>query len=195
MSERMRSLNAKCFLANSKSTLYPQGSLAERCRAGGAGVSAFFTPAGYGTEVAEGKEVRPDGKPHILESALISDFAFVKALEAKDYPKKPSFRCCNGSNFNPMMSVLHGLAAAEVEELVPLGELDPNTPYTHNEARKGEVREQNRTKRWYVTFTKTWIAKRIAQEVRNGWYVNLRIGIPTLVANQYPGKHRRRVPV
>ena len=60
--------------------LIPQGSLAERCRAGGAGIPAFFTPAGYGTEVAEGKEVREyNGKPHILESALTADFAFVKA--------------------------------------------------------------------------------------------------------------------
>jgi len=84
--------------------LIPQGSLAERCRAGGAGIPAFYTPAGFGTEVAEGKEVRDfDGKPHILESALTSDFAFVKAWrgdEAGNLVFKATAR-----NFNPMMAM------------------------------------------------------------------------------------------
>ena len=109
--------------------LIPQGSLAERCRAGGAGVPAFFTPAGYGTEVAEGKEVRIfDGKPHILESALTSDFAFVKAWKG-DSAGNLVFKA-TARNFNPMMAMAGMITVAEVEELVPLGELDPNTIHT-----------------------------------------------------------------
>ena len=105
--------------------LIPQGSLAERCRAGGAGIPAFFTPAGYGTEVAEGKEVREfNGKPHILESALTADFAIVKAWKgdrAGNLIYKGTAR-----NFNPPMAMAGKITIAEVEELVEPGELDPN---------------------------------------------------------------------
>ena len=109
--------------------LIPQGSLAERCRAGGAGIPAFFTPAGYGTEVAEGKEVRDfNGKPHILESALTADFAIVKAWKGDHYGNlvfKGTAR-----NFNPMMAMAGKVTVAEVEELVEPGELDPNHIHT-----------------------------------------------------------------
>jgi 3-oxoacid CoA-transferase subunit A len=109
--------------------LIPQGSLAERCRAGGAGIPAFFTPAGYGTEVGEGKEVRDfNGKPHILEAALTADFAFVKAWKgdtAGNLVYKATAR-----NFNPLMAMAGKITVAEVEELVPLGELDPNQIHT-----------------------------------------------------------------
>lgn len=109
--------------------LIPQGSLAERCRAGGAGIPAFFTPAGHGTEVAEGKEVREfNGKPHILESALTADFAFVKAWkgdEAGNLIFKGTAR-----NFNPMMAMAGKITVAEVEELVPAGTLDPAQIHT-----------------------------------------------------------------
>ena len=109
--------------------LIPQGSLAERCRAGGAGIPAFFTPAGFGTEVAEGKEVREfNGKPHILESALTADFAFVKAWKgdtAGNLIYKGTAR-----NFNPLMAMAGIITVAEVEELVPAGELDPNQIHT-----------------------------------------------------------------
>ena len=109
--------------------LIPQGSLAERCRAGGAGIPAFFTPAGYGTEVAEGKEVREfNGKPHILETALNAEFAFVKAWKgdtAGNLIYKHTAR-----NFNPMMAMAGKITIAEVEELVPIGELDPNQIHT-----------------------------------------------------------------
>lgn len=109
--------------------LIPQGSLAERCRAGGAGIPAFFTPAGYGTEVAEGKEVRDfNGKPHILESALTADFAIVKAWKGDHYGNliyKGTAR-----NFNPMMAMAGKITVAEVEELVEPGELDPNFIHT-----------------------------------------------------------------
>ena len=109
--------------------LIPQGSLAERCRAGGAGIPAFFTPAGYGTEVAEGKEVREfNGKPHILESALTADFAFVKAWKG-DTAGNLIFKG-TARNFNPMMAMAGKITVAEVEELVPAGELDPAQIHT-----------------------------------------------------------------
>lgn len=109
--------------------LIPQGSLAERCRAGGAGIPAFFTPAGYGTEVAEGKEVRVfDGKPHILESALTADFAIVKAWKG-DTAGNLIYKA-TARNFNPMMAMAGKITIAEVEELVPEGELDPNFIHT-----------------------------------------------------------------
>jgi 3-oxoacid CoA-transferase subunit A len=109
--------------------LIPQGSLAERCRAGGAGIPAFFTPAGYGTEVAEGKEVREfDGKPHILETALTADFALVKAWKG-DTEGNLIFKA-TARNFNPVMAMAGKITIAEVEELVPAGELDPNEIHT-----------------------------------------------------------------
>lgn len=109
--------------------LIPQGSLAERCRAGGAGVPAFFTPAGFGTEVANGKEVREfDGKPHILEMALHADFAFVKAWKG-DAAGNLVFKA-TARNFNPMMAMAGRITVAEVEELVPEGTLDPNSIHT-----------------------------------------------------------------
>jgi len=109
--------------------LIPQGSLAERCRAGGAGIPAFYTPAGYGTEVAEGKEVREfNGKPHILESALTADFAFVKAWKG-DASGNLIYKATS-RNFNPMMAMAGKITVAEVEELVPLGSLDPNEIHT-----------------------------------------------------------------
>ena len=112
-----------------KVDLIPQGSLAERCRAGGAGIPAFFTPAGYGTEVAEGKEVREyNGKPHILESALTADFAFVKAWRG-DAAGNLIFKG-TARNFNPLMAMAGTITVAEVEELVPVGELDPNQIHT-----------------------------------------------------------------
>tara|TARA_E500000331_G_scaffold208081_1_gene199534 strand:+ start:195 stop:890 length:696 start_codon:yes stop_codon:yes gene_type:complete len=109
--------------------LIPQGSLAERCRAGGAGIPAFFTPAGYGTEVAEGKEVRVfNGKPHVLESALHADFAIVKAWKG-DTEGNLVFKA-TARNFNPMMAMAGKITIAEVEELLPAGELDPNEIHT-----------------------------------------------------------------
>ncbi len=109
--------------------LIPQGSLAARCYAGGAGIPAFFTPAGYGTEVAEGKEVREfHGKPHLLESALTADFAIVKAWKGDRFGNL----IYNGParNFNPAMAMAGRVTIAEVEELVEPGELDPNFIHT-----------------------------------------------------------------
>ncbi len=109
--------------------LTPQGTLAEKCRAGGAGIPAFFTPTGYGTEVAEGKEVRIyNGKPHILEEALTADFAIVKAWKG-DTEGNLIYRA-TARNFNPMMAMAGKITIAEVEELVPAGALDPNQIHT-----------------------------------------------------------------
>ena len=109
--------------------LIPQGSLAERCRAGGAGIPAFYTPAGYGTEVAEGKEIRIyNGKPHILESALTADYAIVKAWKG-DTAGNLIYKA-TARNFNPMMAMAGKITVAEVEELVPIGSLDPNQIHT-----------------------------------------------------------------
>ena len=109
--------------------LIPQGSLAERCRAGGAGIPAFFTPAGFGTEVAEGKEVRLfNGKPHILEHALHADFAIVKAWKG-DAAGNLIYKA-TAKNFNPMMAMAGKITVAEVEELMPVGALNPNEIHT-----------------------------------------------------------------
>ncbi len=109
--------------------LIPQGTLAERIRAGGAGIPAFFTPAGYGTEVAEGKEVREfHGKMYLMEHWLRADFSLVKAWKG-DAAGNLVFRGTS-RNFNPMMAAAGKITIAEVEELVPLGELDPNQIHT-----------------------------------------------------------------
>ncbi|WP_439882439.1 CoA transferase subunit A [Pontibacter sp. MBLB2868] len=109
--------------------LTPQGTLAERIRAGGAGIPAFFTPAGYGTEVGEGKESREfNGKMYLMEEWLKADFSFVKAWKgdtAGNLIYKGTAR-----NFNPMMAAAGKITVAEVEELVPAGELDPNMIHT-----------------------------------------------------------------
>jgi 3-oxoacid CoA-transferase subunit A len=109
--------------------LIPQGTLAERIRAGGAGIPAFYTPAGVGTEVAEGKEVREfHGKFYLLEQWLRADFAIVKAWKG-DTTGNLVYKG-TARNFNPMMAAAGKITIAEVEELVPLGALDPNTIHT-----------------------------------------------------------------
>jgi 3-oxoacid CoA-transferase/3-oxoacid CoA-transferase subunit A len=109
--------------------LMPQGTLAERIRAGGAGIPAFFTPAGVGTEIAEGKEVREFyGKQYLMENWLKADFSIVKAWKgdtAGNLIYKGTAR-----NFSPMMATAGKITIAEVEELVPAGELDPNCIHT-----------------------------------------------------------------
>lgn len=109
--------------------LTPQGTLAEKIRAGGAGIPAFFTATGYGTEVAEGKEVREyNGKMHILENALTADFALVKAWKG-DTDGNLIFKA-TARNFNPLMAMGGKVTIAEVEELVQPGELDPDQIHT-----------------------------------------------------------------
>ncbi|MDA8595147.1 CoA transferase subunit A [Flavobacteriaceae bacterium] len=109
--------------------LIPQGTLAERCRAAGAGIPAFFTPAGYGTEIAEGKETREfNGKMYVMEEAFHADFALVKAWKG-DTAGNLIFKG-TARNFNPLMAMAGKITVAEVEELVPAGELDPNFIHT-----------------------------------------------------------------
>jgi len=133
--------------------LIPQGTLAERVRAGGAGIPAFFTPAGVGTEVAAGKETRDfDGKTYLMERWLRADFSLVKAWKG-DTAGNLIYRG-TARNFNPMMAAAGKVTIAEVEELVPVGQLDPNhihTPgiYVHRifQGRGYEKRIEQRTTR------------------------------------------------
>ena len=109
--------------------LVPQGTFAERIRAAGAGIPAFFTPTGYGTVIAEGKEIKEfDGRKYVMERALHAKYAFVKAWKGDEsgnliYKK-------TARNFNPMMAAAGKITIAEVEELVPVGELDPDNIHT-----------------------------------------------------------------
>jgi 3-oxoacid CoA-transferase subunit A len=105
--------------------LVPQGTFAERIRAGGAGIGAFFTPTGYGTIIAEGKETRTiDGKPYVLERPLHADFAFVKALRGDRFGNLVYRKTAR--NFNPVMATAADVTIAEVEHLVEPGEIDPD---------------------------------------------------------------------
>ena len=209
--------------------LIPQGTLAERIRAGGAGIPAFYTPAGVGTEVAEGKEIEEfDGKKYIKEKWLKADFAIIKAWKG-DTQGNLIFKG-TAQNFNPMMAAAGKITIAEVEELVPAGSLDPaqiHTPGIYvqrifqgqnyekrieqrtishptvttvaptlpdggsptpdpSPIRRGEDFTPSPSGRVGEGLDKNQIAQRIAQELKDGYYVNLGIGIPTLVANYIP---------
>jgi 3-oxoacid CoA-transferase subunit A len=134
-------------------TLVPQGTLAERIRAGGAGIPAFFTPTGLGTPVAEGKEIREfDGKRYVMERWLRADFALVKAWKG-DYAGNLIYRK-TARNFNPMMATAAKVTIAEVEELVETGTLEPDAVVTPGiyvkrifEGREHEKRIERRTVR------------------------------------------------
>jgi len=109
--------------------LIPQGTFAERIRAGGAGIAGFFTPTGFGTVVAEGKETRDfDGRPHVFERSLRADYAFVKAWHGDDAGNLCYRRTAR--NFNPVMACAGRVTIAEVEELLPRGRLDPDAVAT-----------------------------------------------------------------
>lgn len=107
----------------------PQGTLAERLRAGGAGIPGFYTPTGVGTKIAEGKEVRQfDGREYILEKGIVGDFAFVKAWKGDKFGNLVFRKTAR--NFNPMIATAGKITVAEVEELVEVGELDPDQIHT-----------------------------------------------------------------
>ncbi|MCB0407375.1 MAG: CoA transferase subunit A [Bdellovibrionales bacterium] len=109
--------------------LTPQGTLAEKLRAGGAGIPAFFTPTGYGTQVAEGKEEREyHGRKYILEESITGDFALVKAWKADTFGNLIYRKTAR--NFNPMVATAGKITVAEVEEIVEMGELDPDQIHT-----------------------------------------------------------------
>ena len=109
--------------------LTPQGTLAERLRAGGAGIPAFFTPTGYGTVVADGKETREfEGRNYVMERGIVGDFAFVKAWKADPFGNLVYRKTAR--NFNPMMATAGKITVAEVEEFVDYGEIDPDQVHT-----------------------------------------------------------------
>ncbi|WP_432358001.1 CoA transferase subunit A [Sporosarcina sp. UB5] len=109
--------------------LTPQGTLAEKIRAGGAGIPAFYTPAGVGTTVADGKEIRVfNGKEYVLEEALVADFALIRAAKADKIGNLIYNK--TAQNFNPMMAAAGKITIAEVEEIVETGDLDPATIHT-----------------------------------------------------------------
>src|SRR5438128_8815513 len=177
--------------------LTPQGTLAEKFRAGGAGIPGFYTRTAYGTKLAEGKQTRVfDNREYVLEDAIRADVAIVKAWKG-DKLGNLVYRKTS-RNFNPMIATCGKVTVAEVEQLVDVGELDPDQIHTPGifvdriiQGAKYEKRIEFRTLQGSAAAKKEspvrdLLAKRAAQELREGYYINLGIGIPTLVANYIP---------
>jgi 3-oxoacid CoA-transferase len=178
--------------------LVPQGILVERCRAGGAGIPAFYSPTSVGTELVKGREIRDfDGKPHVLERAIRVDYAFLRGYRA-DRLGNVQFR--GGSqNFNPSFAKAAHVAIVEVDEIVEPGAIPPNlvdlpgifisrvvkTTQKFELWRRPERRPTDKPRLYNGKpgLTRAGIAKNAARLVKDGSYVNLGVGIPTMVSN------------
>ncbi len=191
--------------------LTPQGTLAERIRAKGAGIPAFFTPTGVGTPIAEGKQtLEKDGRTYIMETAIDADFAMIRAFKG-DTEGNLIFRK-SARNFSPMMAMAAKVTIAEVEHLVPAGEIDPDEVHLpgvfvqkifqgqkfDNPLEKVTLAQPEGSGGGAISpvskpMTRRQMAWRAAQTLPDGGYVNLGIGVPTLVADYLPAERGIRL--